>query len=451
MLAGFKGVCIMARQTIKFGGTTYQVVNGTVTILGVAYRVINIDPSDENLNILGGSYDPTLNYVIVCDNAGDTITGGYGKNIIFGGTGNDVVSGGLGGSAIFGGGGNDTLAGYLLTLAVQFGTESQPLTQSTSINFQSFINTLDGGDGNDLIYGVSQTLADQIIGVDNSVMVAATLNVASNTLTGGAGNDLLVGDFGSEQYVLTNVTLNVTQFFHGNTLIAGSGTDTLIGSWDTLNSTMNGVYGTHPFTAGSNLLIGGAGPDLLIGDGRSFTLSATNSPIQLTTTLGHNTLIAGSGGTTMIGDMQTLQVTTDSVSNGVSFALGGNTLIAGTGNDVMVGSVQSLNVSSNVVITYDPNTFQFALNQHMGADSILDFKSTHDILKFTGVQSLVHHTPTMSDLDSLVKSFTADSGGHGTLVTFKNGGSIDFRDIAYTHQHSILDLVNQQLTHVAII
>jgi len=449
----------MAKQVIKFDGKSYKIINGTVDILGVHYQVINVTSSTETLNILGGSYDPSLNYVIIGDKGNDTITGGIGHNIIFAGSGNNIISGGLGGSVIFGGSGTDVMAGYLVSLNAALGSELQPLDQSVDLGTVTIpSNKLIGGSGTEFMYGVSQSLTEQIIGIDSSVTGAGTIITESNTLIAGSGTDLLVGDFGSEQYVLTDINLNVTQFFHGNTLIAGSGTDTLFGTWGTLTSTMNGVSGIHPFTAGSNLLIGGSGTDLLIGDGQSYTLSATNSPIQVINTLVHNTLIAGSGTTMMIGDIQNLNVSTDSVSNGVSFSLGGNLLVAGTGNDIMVGSIQNLHVSSNVQLTFAANTFQFNLGQHLGNDVVVDTNnlgtsnvSTLDILKFTGVSGTGGHAPTVTDLDHLIQSFTADKSGHGTLVSFKHGGSIDFQDIAYNGQHSVLDLVNHQLAHVVVV
>lgn len=70
--------------------------------------------------------------------------------------------------------------------------------------------------------------------------------------------------------------------------------------------------------------------------------------------------------------------------------------------------------------------------------------------------------PSLLDLENLIASITSD-GHNGTLVTFKQvvndqgpGGTIDFVNNAFNASHTTIDqhihdLVNNKLTHIAIL
>jgi hypothetical protein len=124
--------------------------------------------------------------------------------------------------------------------------------------------------------------------------------------------------------------------------------------------------------------------------------------------------------------------------------LGNNTLIAGKGDAIMWGYGQGdLAFGDNPNISYGENTFQFDLNKGFGDIKVEDMNVGHlanaanqyDILDFKNTGG---STPAV--VDSHIQSFTNDGLG-GTLITFlQNLGTIDFVNIPFLNQHSVLDI-----------
>jgi Ca2+-binding RTX toxin-like protein len=393
-------------------------------------------------NIYDGSHNPYANYIMIAEGGNNTLSGGNGNDILIGGSGVDTLQGGLGNNLIIAGSGTETMAG----ISVQFNeaiNTSDPMFVSvtgciliggsgtnvmaglalfgaiTDVTVSSFTNNGHFG-GNTLIAGSGNATMYGVIGTTNSPNFNTALGVVhqtetvtgdSNTLYGGAGNDLLVGVMGTINCAHGSVFYNLAWNFAGNDLYAGLGTNTLIGSIDTyINvnpgaTSFNGVKGSQVITLGDNLLVGGAGTDILIGDIR--TLDSEIDPNQSL----------------------------------VTFNLGNNTLIAGTGNTTMVGGIQTITALDTSIINYGNDTFQFALNQHLGTDKILDMNAggVNDTLKFTGVKDYNHNGLDYKDVDHMISSFVNDGTGH-VKVNFTGGGSIDFANITWAHQTSIHDI-----------
>jgi RTX calcium-binding nonapeptide repeat (4 copies)/Putative metal-binding motif len=167
------------------------------------------------------------NDTLVGGNGNDFLTGDEGNDIIYGDAGNDLIQGGAGNDTIKAGYGNDTIFGdngedYLFGEAGndQIWTgSSSPNDPDTSYNY------VDGGSGNDLMYGSA--------GFD--YMVGSSGN---DTMYGYAGNDLLLGNDGVDH------------------LDGGAGDDTLDGG--------NGADGLN----------GGPGRDTLRGGADDDTIGA---------------------------------------------------------------------------------------------------------------------------------------------------------------------------------
>jgi VCBS repeat-containing protein len=107
----------------------------------------------------------------------------------------------------------------------------------------------------------------------------------------------------------------------------------------------------------------------------------------------------------------------------------------------------------------NPNTFVFDLDGIMGANSIVDFSMERDILEFHGVAPGATTAETIQNVDAMIASITGPGPGWastwwpfegaqwvayipGTVVTFTNGGVINFGDVPYTGQTSIGELVD---------
>jgi Ca2+-binding RTX toxin-like protein len=443
----------------------------------------NLIIGDKSTNILlGGNGDD----IIIGGSGPATMFGGLGgSNLLIGGTGTDYMSGGFGsgGSTLVAGTGTDYMAGMLV---------SASSIQTSGVQ-GTIGNTLVGGSGYDLMAGAFITATATFVDTD----VTVTGYYAGSTLIGGSGTTIMSGVFESVSYsqgTLTNYF--ETSYISPNTLIAGTGNESLYGAAHTLftNGTFNhmafhedgfyegntliggsgqnllvGDFGSHVQfwdtitgyihdNAGNNHLTGGSGPTIMIGEFQTLSDNVLHSPnFDLVENLGNynvgnpggngnNILTAGSGTTLMIGDVQNLNVTLDSVSH-VTVNFGNNTLIAGTGNDTMYGAVQNLNVSPNTILNFGQDTFQFNLGQQLGKDVIGDMNVGHnnnpllpeDILSFTGVS-------TIAAVDNMFK-FGADSSGHLIMTQKVGSGSIDFANIVYAGQHSVLDVTPHVLVH----
>ena len=137
--------------------------------------------------LLAGTGDTTLN-----GGAGnDVLVAGAGNNSLYGGDGNDLLIGGPGNDLLDGGAGNDT-ASYARASAgvsVDLGHVGQQNTVGAGLDTLTGIENLVGSDYNDTLIG----------------------NDGDNLLNGGAGNDVLKGGAGND------------------TLIGGRGDDSLSG------------------------------------------------------------------------------------------------------------------------------------------------------------------------------------------------------------------------------
>ena len=169
-------------------------------------------------NTLAGTAGRDL---IIGFGANDTVTGGDAADLVVGGLGNDAIDGGSGFDTLLGGNGNDTLNG---------GSGNDRLLGGAGND------SLDGGDGNDRLAGVS----------------------GANTLVGGLGNDILVGiDFSNGLPITASEELELRTELRDT---FGEGVTNPIG--------LEVIDNYRSFSAGNapDLLLGGEGSDILIGD-----------------------------------------------------------------------------------------------------------------------------------------------------------------------------------------
>ena len=189
------------------------VVDGETTgeLMDVGYDDAN-GPTD------GGGDQITNNADSIEGNGGDdTINGGGGNDTIDGGDDDDVIDGGLGDASVLGGDGADSVV---------------------------------GGDGADTIYGGSNVPADNLIddNIDPGQNDPDTLN-GQDTLDGGAGNDVIFGEDDDDNITGGTGNDSLDGGIDDDTLSGGDGEDTLIGGQGA--DSMSGGLGNDTFLVGT--------------------------------------------------------------------------------------------------------------------------------------------------------------------------------------------------------
>ena len=293
------------------GNDTVSVLNPTATlqfstspaIVGLSQITLMGGAGDDSLYGGVGRFAEGQNYMDGGD-GNDTIRSFAIQDALYGGEGNDLITtanpnvlttqgsttqpGFVGESTLYGGGGNDTLLAAFSTDYL-FGDAGN---DSLSGQFSA----LDGGDGNDTLYGGNWTL--DIPGATKAPAV---------TLSGGSGNDYIYGALGT-----------VANIYNG-----GLGDDTII------------------FTTTNDSLLGEGSPEG--NDNISFVNGlangATGTSFVLFDTLGDNTISGSDGNDSIVtgSGVDFLQGGSVAAAAGVEVGFGDDTLISGGGNDYLFG------------------------------------------------------------------------------------------------------------------
>jgi Ca2+-binding RTX toxin-like protein len=369
------------------GGVDTVIVNRSFTLAG------NL----ENLTLTGGAVNGFGN------SAANTIVGNDRANRLEGRDGNDRLDGGAGADTMIGGAGNDTFvvdnAGDVVTELPGGGTDTVISSRSYTLGANLEHLTLTGG---------------AIVGTGNSLGNTLTGNGANNRLNGGGGNDRLDGGAGADTMVggTGNDTYVVDRF--GDVVIesAGAGTDTvqsrlsnytlaanvenlvLLGT-SASNGTGNALANRLTGNSANNLLDGGGGADRMIGGRGSDTYVVNHSGdlvVELANsgtdtvrssvsyTLGDNVerlVLSGSNAINGIGNALANQLTGNSAANVLRSGSGNDTISGGAGDDVLIGGAGSDRLSGGS----GKDTFQF--DSRLGSDTITDFRSADDTLRFS--------------------------------------------------------------------
>jgi len=193
-------------------------------------------------------------------------------------------------------------------------------------------DTLDGGNGNDTLYGDG---------------IGETLNGGDDTLRAGSGNDTLFGD--GEAY---------PRLVGGNdTLKAGAGNDIAYG-----DGIVRVTYGgPAELTGGDDCVDGSSGNDVLYGEGLAF-----GAGFRAIITGGDDILQGGSGNDVIYGDGE-------ATGSGATLTGGNDLITGGSGNDVLWGDGLAIDTYQDApTLAGGADTFVFAPRQ--GIDTVMDFR-----------------------------------------------------------------------------
>lgn len=394
------------------------------------YSVSNVIIAEPNA-IYSGVNEFGATEVATGDAAFTYYKNGGAADVLFGGAGNDILIGQLGDDQLYGEGDDDVLAGWegddLLLggegndhLAGDFGRHEQPnqrifqavasqalivpapvgsgnsLNSNGSTVNQSGKDYLDGGAGNDVLYGdggddvlIGGTGADVLHGdggyLPEELHGADILdggagsdllygNAGNDDLSGGEGNDLLDGGAGNDQLDGGIDNDNLVGGSGNDILVGGKGNDNLAGGDDddTLyggegDDTLNGGAGNDTLIdeQGSNTLIGGGGKDSLIGSNLADTLSGGDGDDFIDSGAGNDIVSGGAGNDTYslnLGDGSD-QIADAEGTNRIEF-----------GDDVLASSLNGSWNGSTLNVSFGAGGDSFSMDAAEFKVDRLDFK-----------------------------------------------------------------------------
>lgn len=280
----------------------------------------------------------------------DLISGNGGNDILYGLDGNDTIHGGTGNDKIYGWNGDDYLTGGI---------------GHDSIYADWGNDTVYGGDGNDYIYGWDG--ADLLYGeAGNDVLYA---DLGNDTVYCGAGDDIVYGADGADSIQ----GADGNDFIYGdggNDTITGDGGNDRLYGW-TGNDKISGGEGNDAISgdAGADTLDGGAGDDTIYAGADSDSVTGGGGRDWMFLDGGNDTAYGGDGNDIIFAWE----------GNDVLYGQGGNDFIsAEQGNDTIVGG------AGNDELYGGAGADRFVISKGDGYDTIRDFTHGSDLIQLTG-------------------------------------------------------------------
>ncbi|WP_371223845.1 Hint domain-containing protein [Roseovarius sp. 2305UL8-3] len=285
------------------------------TFVGVP---VDPDPDNDRDFVDGGAGDDTITNT---GDDSDTVLGGTGNDVIDTGIDDDVIDGGAGNDSIIGGQGSDSIDGGAGDDTIIAGDDLfsdyvgddpnlpnplliDPATGLPALsdpNTEDNRDTVDGGDGNDII--MTGDDADFVMGGAGNDTINAGID--DDSVVGQDGDDLIIGSHGSD------------------TLRGGQGDDTIYGGFGT--DPIPGTLGEEPDATdpvpenGQDSIIGGAGNDVIFGEDDD------------------DTLLGGIGNDTIDGGVDDDSIRGQDGDDVLIGGQGNDTVQGGNGNDTISG------------------------------------------------------------------------------------------------------------------
>ena len=341
--------------------------------------------------------------------AGVTITGGSGSQIVVGSGFADTISTGNGNDTINAGAGNDTITGG------------------------DGADSMDGGDGDD-IFNIAGSQVGGDTFNDTGISGSDTINV-----TGALSTFLSFGKAGTNYSLIDPLlpasalaTYQGIEIFNGNNFaitgsnngsdifdLSGFSSATGVGAINTLNATGGTDY-VNVSTADARVTItGGSGSQIVVGSGFADTISTGNGNDTINAGAGNDTITGGDGADSMDGGDG------DDTFNIAGSQVGGDTIIGGNGNDTIKNtSASALGIFSfgpsgsgtaatySSIETLDGNSQ--AINGSNAGNEVVNLSKIGQVLNVTGV-NMADGADTVWTAASHIGQVTDyDGGGSGS-------------------------------------
>ncbi len=298
---------------INGSGGDDSITVGSVNLAAGVVLTVNGGDGNDTLSAVGALLGATR-LRINGDAGNDSLTGSVDRDTLDGGDGDDLLNGGLGNDSQIGGLGNDVLSGNEGNDSLNGGDGDDTLLGNAGND------AITGGDGNDSVLGGEG--ADTVAGDAGEDTLGG--DAGNDSLSGGSGADTLAGDDGAD--TLDGGTL-------GDSLSGGAGDD-LVRGGDGDDSLDGGD--------GSDSLIGGDGDDLLLGGAGNDGINAGHGNDTLSGQAGKDTLLGSDGADVLLGGADT-----DTLLGGD----GDDTLNGQGGQDLLAGNegVDTLNDATAII------------------------------------------------------------------------------------------------------
>lgn len=304
-------------DTVSYATAAYGVTVDLSTTVGTTDGAAGNDKLLNMDNIIGSAYNDVL---IGSATVGSTIDGGFGADIMKGGTGNDTFYVTAGDTVTDSGGTADTIITSVDYYTLPTNIENLVLVSGTYATGNSSANTMTGNTGNNTLDG--STGADTLIGgLGNDTYVVDNAGDVVSELSG-QGTDLIISSVS-----ITALAANVEnlQLAYGTAAINGTG-----------NELDNIIYANK----GNNVLDGGTNTS--VGDTLSYRYGATSGVIANLST----GAVTGGSGTDTVTNFENLtgSIYNDTLTGGsgvnvIDGGAGNDTLIGGTGADRLIGGL----------------------------------------------------------------------------------------------------------------
>lgn len=311
---GFSQETYIFSEPVDVGGDGFEVITENISLsLNTSTKTYSKTATIIIENIDGAAITP-----INGTNAGNSLFGDAGNDIVYAKAGNDIVDGKAGNDQLYGQEGDDNLKG------------------------NSGDDEVYGGSGNDFINGGAGN--DYVDGLDGNDILNG--NLGNDTLLGFSGNDTLDGGDGDD--VLDGEVGN-------DTLKGGAGNDTLKGNAG--NDFIDGGSGIDTLTGGADkdTLVGGAGDDLLTGALASDKFLYDTGTAFATAAIGEDTItdFNRSQGDKIVLDKTTF--TTLASASGTGFSIAGEFKTVTSDAAAATSSADIVYSSATDHLFYNPN------------------------------------------------------------------------------------------------